>query len=242
MFLLLITMTPLTTPFLRSEYYRPRRTFFAKPSLTQRDTAAIAPDANDALGTTGSDMEENGGELVFGDEGGGGGEGVDNGFGRRRDFGTGRGLFRNNHDKNTWRKSYHSHHRTKQASLLDARTALAAAGLDQELEERQREIERQKEKERGFDPYYYSPEASRQASLMMAAANPRIGVRSSLVRTPDSCIADPVRLTILPPPKFASLCRPTTEISFGCRGGCSSYTHVDTRNATNLISSCRSVF
>ena len=84
-----------------------------------------------------------------------------------------------------------------------------------------------------------SPLYSRQATLMMASTSPRIGVRSSLIGSSDTCHVDPVRMSIRPPRKYAHLCAPTTEISFGCRGGCSSYSRVNVRNTTNVLRSCR---
>nr|AQS80491.1 bursicon-alpha precursor [Charonia tritonis] len=79
---------------------------------------------------------------------------------------------------------------------------------------------------------------SRQATLMMAASSPRIGVRSSLIGSSDTCQVDPVRMSIRPPRKYAHLCAPTTEISFGCRGGCPSYSRIDARNTTKVLRSC----
>ncbi|PVD29852.1 hypothetical protein C0Q70_09109 [Pomacea canaliculata] len=79
---------------------------------------------------------------------------------------------------------------------------------------------------------------SRQARLMMAAAYSRIGLRSSLAGSHDTCQVDPVRMTIRPPPKYARLCQPTTTISYGCRGGCPSYTRVDDRNGSNILRFC----
>ncbi|KAL8576258.1 hypothetical protein ACOMHN_006181 [Nucella lapillus] len=79
---------------------------------------------------------------------------------------------------------------------------------------------------------------SRQATLMMAASNPRIRLRSSLIGSGDTCHVDPVSMSIRPPRKYRRLCEPTTEISFGCRGGCSSYSRIDVWNTTNVLRSC----
>ncbi|XP_076439431.1 uncharacterized protein LOC143278981 [Babylonia areolata] len=83
-----------------------------------------------------------------------------------------------------------------------------------------------------------SPYYSRQSTLMMAASSQRIGLRSSLIGAGDTCHVDPVKMSIRPPRRYAGLCAPTTEISYGCRGGCHSYSRVDTRNATNVLRSC----
>ena len=56
-----------------------------------------------------------------------------------------------------------------------------------------------------------SPHYSRQATLMMASSNPRIGVRSSLIGSSDTCHVDPVRMSIRPPPKYVHVCAPTTD-------------------------------
>ncbi|KAK7474756.1 hypothetical protein BaRGS_00033988 [Batillaria attramentaria] len=80
--------------------------------------------------------------------------------------------------------------------------------------------------------------SSRHASLMMVNPSPRIGVRSSLMGARDTCHVDPVRMTIRPPRSYTRWCEPVTEISFGCRGGCASYSRVDDRNATNVVRSC----
>ncbi|XP_070212849.1 bursicon-like [Littorina saxatilis] len=64
---------------------------------------------------------------------------------------------------------------------------------------------------------------------------PQIGARTSLT---EKCQVNPVLITIRPPPRFADRCDPRTVVSYGCRGGCSSYTRVDVRNTTNLLRSC----
>ncbi|KAL8558894.1 hypothetical protein ACOMHN_054325 [Nucella lapillus] len=83
------------------------------------------------------------------------------------------------------------------------------------------------------NPYY-----SRQSTLMMATSSPRIGLRSSLIGSGDTCHVDPVKMSIRPPRRYAGLCAPTTQISYGCRGGCHSYSRMDARNATSVLRSC----
>ncbi|XP_076461710.1 uncharacterized protein LOC143294164 [Babylonia areolata] len=84
----------------------------------------------------------------------------------------------------------------------------------------------------------YVSERSQHAALMMAASDPRIGLRSALIGSGDTCQVDPVRMSIRPPRKYAHICSPTTEISFGCRGACTSYSRIDAWNSTNVLRSC----
>uniref|UniRef100_A0A0B6Y725 Bursicon n=1 Tax=Arion vulgaris TaxID=1028688 RepID=A0A0B6Y725_9EUPU len=64
----------------------------------------------------------------------------------------------------------------------------------------------------------------------------RFGTRSKLAR--DTCRAHPLTLELEPPLKLADQCATVSVLSYGCRGGCSSYSQVDPRNATNIIHSC----
>ncbi|BFY97818.1 hypothetical protein BsWGS_00858 [Bradybaena similaris] len=64
----------------------------------------------------------------------------------------------------------------------------------------------------------------------------RFGTRSKASR--DSCRAHPLTLELEPPLKLADQCGSLSVLSYGCRGGCSSYSQVDPRNATNIIHSC----
>ncbi|XP_005090479.1 uncharacterized protein LOC101850223 [Aplysia californica] len=52
------------------------------------------------------------------------------------------------------------------------------------------------------------------------------------------CRVEAVLLRLQPPLSYAETCDATLVHTFGCRGGCSSYSSVDPRNATNILHSC----
>ncbi|CAL1528462.1 unnamed protein product [Lymnaea stagnalis] len=65
----------------------------------------------------------------------------------------------------------------------------------------------------------------------------RLGTRSDL-SSRETCSLQAVILRLDPPLRIDDDCSTAYVQTFGCRGGCSSYSQVDPRNTTNIFHSC----